>query len=109
MDFDAHDGDSCGRATSRLKAFAILYPAATLFVCLTTSAGDPERSGFHLFLFSREFIPCEDWTRLFKQVAAQIGAEIQPGICEIFPNEFRGPRIIGKAIASAGDLEPENR
>jgi hypothetical protein len=26
--------------------------------------------------FSRESLPCEDWTRLLKQVCAQIGAEI---------------------------------
>jgi hypothetical protein len=75
-------------------------------VCLTTSAGDPERSGFHLFVFSREFYPCEDWTRLFKQVAAQIRALIQDGICEIFPNESRG---LCKPLRAPGTWNPKTR
>jgi hypothetical protein len=59
-------------------------------VALTTSAGDPQNSGWHLFVFSREFYPREEWIRLFKQVAAVIGARIEDGLCEIFPNESRG-------------------
>src|SRR5262249_1376667 len=89
MDFDAHDSDFARARDLALKAFTLLYRQPQLFVCLATSAGDAERSGFHLFVFSRNFYPCEDWTRLFKQVAAQIGAPIQDGVCEIFPNESR--------------------
>ena len=107
IDFDAHDGNAARARDFALKAFAILYRQPQLFVCLTTSAGDPERSGFHLFVFSREFIPCEDWTRLLKQVCAQIGAEIRPGVCEIFPDEFRGPRSIGKAIRAPATWNPK--
>ena len=107
IDFDAHDGNAARARAFALKAFVILYRYPQLFVCLTTSAGDPERSGFHLFVFSREFIPCEDWTRLLKQVCAQIGAEIRPGVCEIFPDEFRGPRSIGKAIRAPGTWNPK--
>ena len=55
MDFDAHDGDFMRARDLAFKAFAIFYhQQPQLFVCLTTSAGDPERSGFHLFVFSRE-------------------------------------------------------
>jgi len=36
---------------------------------------------------------------LLKQVAAQIGAPIENGICEIFPDEFRG---MGKALRAPG-------
>jgi hypothetical protein len=107
IDFDAHDGNAARARDFALKVFAILYQQPQLFVCLTTSAGDPERSGFHLFIFSREFIPCEDWTRLLKQVCAQIGAEIRPGTCEIFPDEFRGPLSIGKAIRAPGTWNPK--
>ena len=107
IDLDAHDGNTARARDLALKAFVILYQQPQLFVCLTTSAGDPERSGFHLFLFSREFIPCEDWTRLLKQVCAQIGAEIRPGVCEIFPDEFRGPRSIGKAIRAPATWNPK--
>jgi hypothetical protein len=107
VDFDAHDGNAARARDFALKAFAILYQQPQLFVCVTTSAGDPERSGFHLFVFSWEFIPCEDWTRLLKQVCAQIGAEIRPGICEIFPDELRGPRSIGKAIRAPATWNPK--
>jgi hypothetical protein len=107
IDFDAHDGNATRARDFALKAFAILYQHPQLFVCLATSAGDAEHSGFHLFLFSREFIPCDEWTRLLKQVCAQIGAEIRPGICEIFPNEFRGPRSIGKAIRAPATWNPK--
>jgi hypothetical protein len=107
MDFDAHDGDFMRARDLALKAFAIFYHCQPqLFVCLTTSAGDPERSGFHLFVFSREFYPCEDWTRLFKQVAAQIGAPIQNGICEIFPNESRG---LCKPLRAPATWNPKTR
>jgi hypothetical protein len=75
-----------------------------LFVCLATSAGDADRSGFHLFVFSREFYPCEEWTRLFKQVAAQIGAPIQDGLCEVFPNESRG---LCKPLRAPGTWNPK--
>ena len=90
MDFDAHDGDYMRARDLAFKAFADSVSAATTVRGLTTSAGDPEHSGFHLFVFSRDFYPREDWTRLFKQVAAQIGAPIEDGVCEIFPNESRG-------------------
>jgi hypothetical protein len=103
MDFDAHDGNFARARDLALKAFILLYRQPQLFVCLATSAGDAERSGFHLFVFSREFYPCEEWTRLFKQVAAQIGAPIEDGICP-----ERMPRAL-QATASARDLEPEKR
>ena len=106
MDFDAHDGDFMRARDLALKAFAVLYQQPQLFVCLTTSAGDAERSGFHLFVFSREFYPCEDWTRLFKQVAAQIGAPIQDGVCEIFPNETRGLCQAAESTRKSGTRRP---
>ena len=41
---------------------------------------------------------------MFKQVAAQIGAPIQNGICEIFPNESRG---LCKAVRAPGTWNPK--
>jgi hypothetical protein len=104
MDFDAHDGNFTRAHDLALKAFTVLYRQPQLFVCLATSAGDAERSGFHLFVFSRELYPCEDWTRLLKQVAAQIGAPIQDGVCEIFPNETRG---LCKPLRALGSWNPK--
>jgi hypothetical protein len=104
MDFDAHDGNHTRARELALKAFQILYRQPQLFVALTTSAGDPEHSGFHLFVFSRVFHPREDWTRLFKQVAAQIGAPIEDGVCEIFPNESHG---LPKPLRAPGSWNPK--
>jgi hypothetical protein len=75
MDFDAHDGNTKRARDLTLKAFAILIRQPDLFIALTTSAGDPQHTGWQLFIFSLDFHPCEDWTRLLKQVVAQIGAD----------------------------------
>ena len=40
-------------------------------------------------------------------MAAQIGAPIQDGVCEIFPDEFRDPRSIGKALRAPGTWNPK--
>ncbi len=105
MDFDIHDDDKMRARDFALKAFAILYRQPQLFIALTTSAGDPEHSGWHLFIFAAEFSPCDDWTRLLRQVADQIGAPIEPGVCEIFPDECQG---IGHAIRAPGTWNPKN-
>jgi len=104
MDFDAHDGDFMRPRDLALKAFQIFYRQPDLFIALTTSAGDPQHTGWHLFIFSRDFHPCEDSTRLLKQVADHIGAQIAPGQCEIFPDEFRG---MGKPLRAAGTWNPK--
>lgn len=106
MDFDAHDGNTTRARDFALKAFALLYQQPQLYVVLTTSAGNPQHTGYHLFVFSREFYPCEDWTLLLKKVAALIGAPIEDGICELFPNEFRG---IGKALRAPGTHNVKTR
>jgi hypothetical protein len=60
LDVDAHDGYTTRARDLALEAFRILYRQEELFVALTTSAGDLQRTGFHLFTFSREFHPCGD-------------------------------------------------
>jgi hypothetical protein len=105
MDFDIHDDDRPRARDLAFKAFSYLYRQPQLFVALTTSAGDPQHSGWHLFIFTEEFYPCEDWTRLLKQVADQIGAPVESGICEIFPDDCRG---IGRGIRAPGTWNPKN-
>jgi hypothetical protein len=104
MDFDAHDGDITRARDFAWKAFAVLLRQPELFIALTTSAGNSERCGFHVYIFSRDFHSREDWTRLLKQVAAQIGALIQDGVCEIFPNESRG---LPKPFSAPGVWNPK--
>jgi hypothetical protein len=85
MDFDSHDDDQMRARDFAHKAFALLIREPQLYVALTTSAGDPQHSGWHLFIFTAEFFSCEDWTRLLRQVVDQIGVPIKPGVCESSP------------------------
>src|SRR5215475_7190826 len=105
MDFDIHDDDQTRARDFGLKAFTIFYQQPQLYVVLTTSAGDLQHSGWHLFVFTSEFFPCEDWTRLLRQVADHIGAPVRPGVCEIFPDDSHG---IGHAIRAPGTWNPKN-
>src|SRR5262249_34072660 len=52
------------------------------------------------------FHPVENWVRLLKRVADQIGAEIKTGICEIFPNEARNSSR-PHAIRAPGTWNPK--
>jgi hypothetical protein len=105
MDFDTHDDAHMRARDLAHKAFAHLIRQPHLYVALTTSAGDPVHSGWHIFIFTAEFFPCEEWTRLLKQVADQIGAPIQPGVCEIFPDDCKG---IGHGIRAPGTWNPKS-
>jgi hypothetical protein len=105
MDFDIRDDDQMRARDFAFKAFGIFCQQPQLYVVLTTSAGDPQHSGWHLFVFTAEFFPSEDWTRLLRQVADQIGAPVKPGVCEIFPDGSRG---IGHAIRAPGTWNPKN-
>jgi len=105
MDFDMHDDDQMRARDLALKAFSVLYRQPQLCVALTASAGDPVHSGWHLFIFTAEFFPCDEWTRLLRQVADQIGAPVKSGVCEIFPDECRG---IGRGIRAPGTWNPKS-
>ena len=86
IDFDAHDGGAVRAKAFALAAFQILRKCPQFSLILATSGSE----GWHLFVFSADFHPVEDWVRLSKASRRQIGAEIKTGICEIFPNEPRG-------------------
>jgi hypothetical protein len=105
MDFDAHDGDHQRARELSHKAFAVLIREPRLYVALCTSAGDPVHPGWHLFIFTEEFYSVDDWTRLLKQVAEQIGAPIQPGVCEIYPDGSRG---VGRGIRAPASWNPKS-
>jgi len=105
MDFDGSDGHSNGNdegARERaLKAFQLLLRHPELFVVLCTSGS----GGWHLFAFTGDFHPVEDWIRLLKQAAAMLGANIQKGECEIFPSDVRGR--VGYGIRAPGTWNPK--
>ncbi len=102
MDFDAHDGGADRAKAFAIAAFQILHRRPEFHLILTTSGSE----GWHLFVFSAVFHPVENWVRLLKRVADDIGAEIKTGICEIFPNETRtGSRP--HAIRTPGTWNPK--
>jgi hypothetical protein len=102
IDFDAHDGGAARAKTFAIAAFEVLHRRADFCLILATSGSQ----GWHLFLFSAEFHPVQEWVRLLKRVVDQIGAEIKTGICEIFPNETRdGSRP--HAIRAPGTWNPK--
>jgi hypothetical protein len=105
MDFDSHDENKTRARDLAHKAFALLIREPKLYVALCTSAGDPVDTGWHLFIFTKDFHPVEEWTRLLKQVAAQIETSIQPGVCEIFPDDCKG---IGRGIRAPGTWNPKS-
>ena len=102
IDFDAHDGGAARAKAFALAAFQILRRHPEFYLILATSGSE----GWHLFVFSAEFHPVENWVRLLKRVADQIGAEIKTGICEIFPNETRN-RSRPHAIRAPGTWNPK--
>ena len=102
IDFDAHDGNGARAKALALAASQILHRRPEFYLILTTSGSE----GWHLFVFSAEFHPVENWVRLLKRVVDQIGAEIKTGICEIFPNETRIPSR-PHAIRAPGTWNPK--
>ena len=106
MDFDGSDGHGNGNnETARenaLKAFRLLFCHPELFIVLCTSGS----GGWHLFMFTRQLHPVENWTRLLKQVVAMIGTTIRKGECEIFPSDSRGR--VGYGIRAPGTWNPKH-
>jgi hypothetical protein len=102
MDFDAHDGSGARAKALALAAFQTLRRYPEFHLILASSGSE----GWHLFVFSAEYYPVENWVRLLKRVADQIGAEIKSGVCEIFPNEQRGTSR-PHAIRAPGTWNPK--
>ena len=85
MDFDAHNGEvrrAYTFARDAYRYFQCTKPTAVVIFLEHTGTG-----GWHLWLLSRDFHPCSWWTGLLRGAAGAIGAPIQSGICELFPNE----------------------
>jgi hypothetical protein len=102
IDFDAHNGEHEQVRKRSLEAFKLLLEQPQLHLILCTSG-----SGYHLFIYTREFYPVGQWIVLLKQVCEWIGVPIADGTCEIFPNERAESQRTGKAIRAPGTLNPK--
>lgn len=102
LDIDSHDGQ-CDRARDlAFKAFALLCRHESLWIILGTSG---RSGGWHVFIFAREFYPVVEWVALLREVVEKIGAHVQKGVIEIFPNNTRG---VGHAIRAPGSWNPRD-
>jgi hypothetical protein len=103
IDLDARSEKEAKRARRlALAAFEVLRRDTNRYLLLEKSGSE----GWHLFVFTLDFHPISEWTRLLKQLASRIGAEVKPGSCEIFPNEIRG-NSLPYGIRAPGTWNPK--
>src|SRR5262249_2288319 len=104
LDFDAHNSGEAERAYKFTgKAFDLLCLEAPYLWVIAGTSGDS--GGWHIFAFSPYFHPTKEWTLFLREVVRHIGAPIQSGICEIFPNDNRGQK---KGIRAPGTWNPKD-
>jgi len=101
LDFDAHSGDDQLARSRSIRAFSLLLEYRGRYVLLSASG-----RGYHLFIFAREPRPVAEWVGLLQDTCEAIGAPIQDGVCEIFPNERTEKQAVGRAIRVPGSLNP---
>ncbi len=54
-----------------------------------------------------KYQPLRFWILLLRQICSSIGAEVAPGVCEIFPNDRAESEPVGKAIRAPGTFNPK--
>jgi hypothetical protein len=102
LDFDAHDHNQRDDAEGRaVRALTLLLEYRDRYLILSASG-----RGYHVFILAHEPRPVTEWVRVLKDTAASVGAPIQDGICEMFPNEKTAEQEVGRAIRVPGSLNP---
>jgi hypothetical protein len=100
MDFDGKRSEAERERAKRLAMSALAVAAAdedNKLILETSGSG-----GWHLYLIRRQPLPMDEWTRILKGIAQDIGTEIKPGICEIFPPDGDEDNECGTAIRAPG-------
>jgi hypothetical protein len=101
LDFDAHSGNDELAKNRSIRAFSLLLEYRDRYLLLSASG-----RGYHVFIFAREPRPVAEWTHLLKDTCESVGAPIQDGVCEIFPNERTEKQEVGHAIRVPGSFNP---
>jgi hypothetical protein len=102
LDLDAHDSSQRDVAEGwAVRAFTLLLEYPDRYLILSASG-----RGYHVFILAHEPRPVSEWVRVLKNTADSIGAPIQDGVCEMFPNENTATQPFGKAIRVPGSLNP---
>jgi hypothetical protein len=98
LDFDAHDHEHNRAKKYAYAAFRILVNTG-LFTILESSG-----EGWHVWVIGKDFRPVRDWVLLLRGIAKAIGAPLQTGACEIFPDGGDGK--IGRGVRAPGSWNP---
>jgi hypothetical protein len=101
LDVDAHSGNEEVAKNRSIRAFSLLLEYRDRYLLLSASG-----RGYHLFIFAREPRPVAEWTDLLKDTCECVGAPIQDGVCEMFPNERTEKQEVGRAIRVPGSFNP---
>jgi len=102
LDFDAHDSTQQSIAKERaVRAFTLLREYCERYLILCDSG-----RGYHVFIFAHELRPLTEWVALLQDVVVKVGAPIQDGVCEMFPNERTAEQEIGRPIRVPGSMNP---
>jgi TOTE conflict system, Archaeo-Eukaryotic Primase domain len=102
LDFDAHDHTQRDVAEGRaVRAFTLLLEYRDRYLILSASG-----RGYHVFILAHEPRPITEWARVLEDAADTVGAPIQDGVCELFPNERTAEQEVGRAIRVPGSLNP---
>jgi hypothetical protein len=102
LDFDAHDSGQHDIAKGwAVRAFTLLLEYCDRYLILSASG-----RGYHVFILADEPRPVTEWVKVLKDAAGSVGAPIQDGVCEVFPNERTAEQEVGRAIRVPGSLNP---
>jgi hypothetical protein len=102
LDFDAHEHGQDELAKNRaIRAFTLMLEYRDRYLILSASG-----RGYHVFILANEPRPVAEWTHLLKDTCESIGAPIQDGVCEMFPNDRTAHQEVRRAIRIPGSLNP---
>jgi hypothetical protein len=101
LDFDAHSGNDEVAKNRSIRAFSLLLEYRDRYLLLSASG-----RGYHVFVFAPEPRPISEWVNLLRDTCESVGAPIQDGVCEMFPNERTEKQEVGRAIRVPGSFNP---
>lgn len=102
VDFDAHSGEPDEAETARQRAFAFFQSILNvegIHIILEASG-----RGWHVWLLSKKFRPCRDWTALLTEKLVE--NDIPVGECELFPPPATEVNPFGKGMRAPGCWSP---
>jgi DNA-binding MarR family transcriptional regulator len=101
LDFDAHDGNDEVAKDRSIRAFSLLLEYRDRYLLLSASG-----RGYHVFIFAREPRPVAEWVNLLTDTAEIVGAPIEDGVCELYPNQRTERQTTGHGIRVPGAINP---